>query len=241
MFKIELLHLTTILVQHFPSLVSHLQKDILKCAWHFVGSSNDPIVKETAFLLNARFFVVFGMRFFSRALDTVWRKNTEPALASAVASARVLQVIASEQSEQWWNSNGVVLQKLFRKGLLTEEYGLHDTLHPIFDHLAPMYPLPKEDEDPQGEMGEFHSWIHTSINDGLRNTTSLRGVLMMLNSIVQVNPERIEHFSPHLMRLLGKILKEHVSTTTIVHVMDTSSRLLVSVLDICEMSSLVEY
>ncbi|KAJ3709893.1 hypothetical protein C8R42DRAFT_729730 [Lentinula raphanica] len=59
MFKIELLLLTTILVQHFPSLVSHLPKDILKCAWHFVGSSNDPIMKETAFLLNARFFVVF--------------------------------------------------------------------------------------------------------------------------------------------------------------------------------------
>ncbi|KAJ3722891.1 FAT domain-containing protein [Lentinula raphanica] len=416
MFKIELLHLTTILVQHFPSLVSHVQKDILKCAWHFVGSSDDPIVKQTAFLLNARFFaafqtpakfilrtwsellrapqaegraalrqealavlapslpnepaengypkwavtarrlladdfsqtlavyhlmikqptlyypvrrlfitymvnslnklglmstsnyetrllsidilqvifdweqqalqerenpdakdiwltplgyrenmvsylvrlstiindppgratlvpralsllqrmvgpkgwtdVVFGMRFFSRALE-MGDMNTEPALASAVASARVLQ---------WWNSNGVVLQKLVRKGLLTEEYGLHDALHPIFDRLAHMYPLPKEDEDPQGEMGEFHSWIYTSINDGLRNTTSLRGVLMMLKSVVQVNPERIEHFSPHLMRLLGKILKEHVSTTTIVHVMDTSSRLLVSVLDICEMS-----
>ncbi|KAJ3964784.1 hypothetical protein EV361DRAFT_873727 [Lentinula raphanica] len=75
MFKIELLHLTTILVQHFPSLVSHLPKDILKCTWHFVGSSNDPIVKETAFLLNARFFVVFGMCFFLRALDMFFSRG----------------------------------------------------------------------------------------------------------------------------------------------------------------------
>ncbi|KAJ3908505.1 hypothetical protein F5879DRAFT_998725 [Lentinula edodes] len=423
MFKIEILHLTTVLVQHYSSLVNHVQKDILKCAWHFVGSCDDPIVKQTAFLLNARFFaafqtpakfilrtwsellrapqtegravlrqealavlapslpnepaengfpkwavtarrlladdfsqtlaiyhlmikqpalyypvrrlfitymvnsltklglmstsnhetrllsidilqvifdweqqalreregkdvwltplgyrenmvsylvrlstiindppgratlvpralsllqqmvgpsgwtdVAFGMRFFSRVLE-MSDLTSETALASAVASAKVLQVIASEQSDEWWNSNGAVLQKLIRKGLLTDEYGLHDALHPIFDRLARMYPLPKEEEDPQGEMGDFHSWIYSSISDGLRNTTTLRGVLMMLKSIVQVVPERIEHFSPHLMKLLGKILKEHVSSsTTIVNVMDTSARLLVSVLDICEIS-----
>ncbi|KAJ3865184.1 hypothetical protein EV359DRAFT_39363 [Lentinula novae-zelandiae] len=423
MFKIEILHLTTVLVQHYSSLVNHVQKDILKCAWHFVGSCDDPIVKQTAFLLNARFFaafqtpakfilrtwsellrapqtegravlrqealavlapslpnepaengfpkwavtarrlladdfsqtlaiyhlmikqpalyypvrrlfitymvnsltklglmstsnhetrllsidilqvifdweqqalreregkdvwltplgyrenmvsylvrlstiindppgratlvpralsllqqmvgpsgwtdVAFGMRFFSRVLE-MSDLTSETALASAVASAKVLQVIASEQSDEWWNLNGAVLQKLIRKGLLTDEYGLHDALHPIFDRLARMYPLPKEEEDPQGEMGDFHSWIYSSISDGLRNTTTLRGVLMMLKSIVQVVPERIEHFSPHLMKLLGKILKEHVSSsTTIVNVMDTSARLLVSVLDICEIS-----
>ncbi|GAW08905.1 histone acetylase complex subunit [Lentinula edodes] len=180
--------------------------------------------------------VAFGMRFFSRVLE-MSDLTSETALASAVASAKVLQVIASEQSDEWWNSNGAVLQKLIRKGLLTDEYGLHDALHPIFDRLARMYPLPKEEEDPQGEMGDFHSWIYSSISDGLRNTTTLRGVLMMLKSIVQVVPERIEHFSPHLMKLLGKILKEHVSSsTTIVNVMDTSARLLVSVLDICEIS-----
>lgn len=59
MFKIEILHLTTVLVQHYSSLVNHVQKDILKCAWHFVGSCDDPIVKQTAFLLNARFFAAF--------------------------------------------------------------------------------------------------------------------------------------------------------------------------------------
>ncbi|KIK68099.1 hypothetical protein GYMLUDRAFT_36928 [Collybiopsis luxurians FD-317 M1] len=425
MFKIELLHLTTILVQHYSSLVSHVQKDILKCAWHFIGSCDDPIVKQTAFLLNARFFAVFqtpakfilrtwsellrapqtegraalrqealavlapslpdeaaengypkwavtarrlladdfsqtlaiyhlmikqpdlyypvrrlfitymvnslgklglmstsnpetrllsvdilqvifnwerravverdsgtqdtwltplgyrenmvsylvrlgtvlndpanraalvprvlsllqqmvgpsgwtdvafGLRYFSRALESN-ELNTEPAMMLAVASAKVLQVISAEQSDEWWTANATILQKLVRKGLVTEDHGLHDALHPIFDRLVRIYPLPKEEEEPQGEMGEFHSYIYSSVGEGLRNMTSLRGILLMLKSVLQAVPERIEHFSPHLMKLLQKLVKDHVSnSTTIVNVMDGSVRLLISVLDICEIS-----
>ncbi|KAF9075762.1 FAT domain-containing protein [Rhodocollybia butyracea] len=180
--------------------------------------------------------VAFGLRFFSRALE-MNEINSETALTIAVASAKVLQVIAAEQSDEWWISNAAVLQKLIRKGLTTEEYALHDALHPIFDRLVRMYPLPKEEEEPQGEMGEFHAWIYTAIGEALRNTTTLRGVLLMLKSVVQVVPERIEYFSPHLMKLLGKILKEHVSgSTAITNVLDPSVRLIISVVDICEIS-----
>ncbi|KAF5390637.1 hypothetical protein D9757_002758 [Collybiopsis confluens] len=426
MFKIELLHLTTVLVQHYSHSVSHVQKDILKCAWHFISSCDDPIVKQTAFLLNARFFaafqtpakfilrtwsellrapqtegraalrqealavlapslpdeaaengypkwavtarrlladdfsqtlavyhlmikqpdlyypvrrlfitymvnslgklglmstsnpetrllsvdilqvifdwerravseretlgakdiwltplgyrenmvsylvrlgtvlndpasrtnliprvlsllqqmvgpngwtdVAFGLRFFSRALESN-ELNTEPTMMLAVASAKVLQVISAEQSDDWWTTNAIVLQKLIRKGLVTDEYGLHDALHPIFDRLIRIYPLPKEEEELQGEMGEFHSFIYSAIGEGLRNMTSLRGVLLMLKSILQVLPERIEHFSQHLIKLLQKILKDHIgNSTTIVSSADTSVRLLTSVLDICEIS-----
>ena len=58
-FKIELLHLTTILVKSYADLLEDVKKDIIKCAWHYITSSDDIIVKQTAYLLAARFFAAF--------------------------------------------------------------------------------------------------------------------------------------------------------------------------------------
>lgn len=58
-FKIELLHLTIILVKSYADLLEDVKKDIIKCAWHYITSSDDIIVKQTAYLLAARFFAAF--------------------------------------------------------------------------------------------------------------------------------------------------------------------------------------
>jgi transformation/transcription domain-associated protein len=47
MFKIEMLHLTTILVQYYPDLLDDARKNIMKYAWlHDISSSDDVIVKQ---------------------------------------------------------------------------------------------------------------------------------------------------------------------------------------------------
>lgn len=58
MFKIELLHLTTVMVQHYSDKLADFKKDIIKCAWHYI-TSDDAVVKQTAYLLAARFFEVY--------------------------------------------------------------------------------------------------------------------------------------------------------------------------------------
>lgn len=58
MFKIELLHFTTVMVHHYSNLLEDVRKDIIKCAWYYI-KSDDNIVKQTAFLLTARFFAAF--------------------------------------------------------------------------------------------------------------------------------------------------------------------------------------
>ena len=59
LFKIELLHLTTTLVKSYADLLEDVKKDIIKCAWHYITNSDDIIVKQTAYLLAARFFAAF--------------------------------------------------------------------------------------------------------------------------------------------------------------------------------------
>jgi len=46
MFKIELLHLTTVMVHHYPDHLEDFKKDIIKCAWHYI-TSDDAVVKQT--------------------------------------------------------------------------------------------------------------------------------------------------------------------------------------------------
>jgi transformation/transcription domain-associated protein len=54
MFKIEMLHLTTILVQYYPDLLDDARKDIMKHTWLHISSSNDVIVKQTAVVLKGK-------------------------------------------------------------------------------------------------------------------------------------------------------------------------------------------
>jgi transformation/transcription domain-associated protein len=68
MFKIELLHLTTVMVHHYPEYLEDFKKDIIRCAWHYI-TSDDVVVKQTAYLLAARFFEAFDtpQKFILRA------------------------------------------------------------------------------------------------------------------------------------------------------------------------------
>ncbi|KAJ7682762.1 FAT domain-containing protein [Mycena polygramma] len=179
--------------------------------------------------------VAFGLRFFLKALEQN-ELNSELFITQAIASAKVLQVIAAEQEDSWYITNAEVLQKLVRKGMVTDEYALHDALHPIFAHLMRLFPLPKDDDEQLDDRSEFHTFVHSAITDGLRNTTALRGTLLMLKSVVQVSPERIDPYASNLMKLLGKLAKDHVSSIPASNGFETGVRLIVAILDICQLS-----
>ncbi|KAF7332097.1 hypothetical protein MKEN_00090300 [Mycena kentingensis (nom. inval.)] len=176
--------------------------------------------------------VKLGLPFFLKALEQT-ELTSDIALAHAIASAKVLHVIAGEQDDAWYSANAEILQRLVRKGMVTDDYNLHDTLHPIFTTLIRLFPLPKEDDEQQDDRSEFHTWTHNAISDGLRNTTSLRGTLLMLKSVVQVSPERVEPYSVNLMKLLGKLAKEHVNAAPGTTGFENSVRLFLTILDIC--------
>ena len=147
-------------------------------------------------------------------------------------------MVVADKPDAWFADaeNAATLQRLVRKGMLTEDSALHDALHPVFDRLVRLFPLPKEEEDQQTEMSGFHQFVHKSVDDGLQNATALRGTLLMLRSIVQVTPERIEAFSAPLMKLLSKLTKEHIQVQTATQGFESGVRLLTSILEISHIS-----
>ncbi|KAI0284236.1 FAT domain-containing protein [Russula aff. rugulosa BPL654] len=181
--------------------------------------------------------VTVKLNFFSRFLEQA-ELTSEGTLSQALCAANVLQVVVADKPDTWFADaeNAATLQRLVRKGMLTEDSTLHDALHPVFDRLVRKFPLPKEEEDQETEMSGFHQFIHKSIDDGLQNATALRGTLLMLKSIVQVTPERIEAFSLSLMKLLGKLTKEHIQVQTATQGFESGVRYLTSMLDISHIS-----
>ncbi|TDL29737.1 hypothetical protein BD410DRAFT_736870 [Rickenella mellea] len=178
--------------------------------------------------------VSLKLDFFRKVLDQ--GEINEASLAQAVANARVLNVVCAEKPDSWYMQNAHVLQKLVQKGMLTEDVSLHDALHPMLDRLLHLFPLPKEDEETQSDMSEYHNFVNNAIGDGLRNMTSLRGTLLMLKSVVQVVPERIEPFSSSLMKLLSKLAKEHMNSSPQTNGYESVVRLLTSILEICQIT-----
>lgn len=69
-------------------------------------------------------------------LKTDLPSNNPNALAQALSSAKVLQVIATDQPEAWYTSNATILRKLAQKGLLADDYSLNEALQPIFDQIV---------------------------------------------------------------------------------------------------------
>ena len=148
----------------------------------------------------------------------------------------VLQIIAADKLDSWYLENTTILQSLVRKGLVSENQELHDALHPIFERLVRLFPLPKADEEPHGVMADFHTFIYSTVGDGLRNSTTIRSVVYMLKAIVQVTPERIEAFSGSLIKVLSKLVKDHIQTASGHETFEPTVHLIATVLSICETS-----
>jgi transformation/transcription domain-associated protein len=131
------------------------------------------------------------------------------------------------------------LPKLLKKGMTSEDASIHESLFPVLHRILQIYPLPKEDEENSSPVAELHAFIHNTISERLRNlSTSVRGSLLMLKSIVQTSPERMEYFGPGLMKLLSKLTKEHLlqpASTAAGH--ESLLRMLITTLDVCFMST----
>lgn len=127
--------------------------------------------------------------------------------------------------------------------MFSEDQPLQDCLHPVVDRLLRMFPLPKEEDQPtQGEISEFHAAIYSSVGDNLRSSESprpgsMRGSLLVLKTVVQVAPERIEPFCSNLMKLLSKLAKDHIqSSTSNGAAYETYVRLLIAILEVCHLA-----
>lgn len=165
-----------------------------------------------------------------------------------ISTAKVLNVVCADKPDSWFLQNAKTLQKLLQKGLVADEVALHEIFRPIVEKLLTLFPLPKEDEDNQSELAEFHTFVYNTISENLKNTISLHATLLLLTAVVNVVPERLEPFAVSTTRLLQKLVKEHVGAapaapTPGVPIQENPNdpvvRTIISLLKICQNSSML--
>ncbi|KAI0650812.1 atypical/PIKK/TRRAP protein kinase [Trametes meyenii] len=185
--------------------------------------------------------VTIKLNYFSRALEQNEFAD-DASKMQAQSTAKVLQLVTAERDDAWFRNNAVSLTKLIRKGIFSEDFLLQDALNPIVDRLLRLFPLPKEEELSQSEIPEFHSAVHAAISESLRSSEStragpLRGCLLVLKTVVQVAPERIEPYCSNLMKLLSKLAKDHLqSSASNNNSYDNLVRILIAILEICHIA-----
>lgn len=162
--------------------------------------------------------------------------NTDSAMAQVVAAVKALQAVASTIPDKWYPANVEFLSQVIRRAV-SEQAALHDALYPIFDRLSRLFPLPKEDEEQQPqELADFFNFVRTAIGENLRNATNLRDTLLMLKSVVQTTPERIQLFNAPLIKVLGNKSQDHCQSQQMMTGYDTCVRHIISILEICQIS-----
>ncbi|KDQ11909.1 hypothetical protein BOTBODRAFT_176903 [Botryobasidium botryosum FD-172 SS1] len=201
-------------------------------------SNKPPVVARALEILKSLFKlpgwseVAIKLALFTRTLiQTEISEQTLPTLANF---AELLFIVAADKHDAWYITNAGQLQKLLEKGMSGNEPVLHESLQPIFDRLLAALPQPVEDEEAQGDVHAFYTFVETTITEGLRGATGLHGTLSMLRAYVKVRPQMLEPFAENLMKIFSKLCKDHILAITSKAPGDGTSRLIKLVLAISQ-------
>lgn len=164
--------------------------------------------------------------------------QTQPneAVPTLTNISKILAVLCAEKGDEWVQTNGASLYKLVQKGMSTEDANLHDSLMPVFKSLLRVFPPPADDEESQSDLPDFYTFIDSVISEGLRATNLQRGPLLMLQALVEIAPKKIEPFSLSLMKLMARLLRDHIHAPAPSTTVDPHVRFLKLILDICKFS-----
>jgi transformation/transcription domain-associated protein len=119
LFSIELLHLSTVLIQTYPHLVEPARRDVIRCAWNYI-TSEDSVVRQSAYLLAANFFCAYDTpeKFILRAWTGLLKP---PHFESRTLVRRALDILAPSLPRCRTQEGGYPVWAKTTRRLLAEE------------------------------------------------------------------------------------------------------------------------
>ncbi|KAH7106416.1 FAT domain-containing protein [Auriculariales sp. MPI-PUGE-AT-0066] len=148
--------------------------------------------------------------------------------------ARLVNAVASDKDDQWFDTNAEELLSIIQRPLTGEDNILQDNLLPVFKRLVGI--ARPQDDGADEEMVtwkvELHQFIDSAIGDGLKAMANPRGCILMLEAVVEVAPKKIEAFAQHLNKHLAKFVRDSTSATNAGPNMDATLKMLRTILNI---------
>jgi transformation/transcription domain-associated protein len=141
-------------------------------------------------------------------------------------SARLLSIVIFDKPDSWYVDSVKQLQALLEKGMTGSETVLHDILRPLFERLLHALPGTVEEEEAQGDIATFYSFLDTVIEDGLQRSNNISGTLNILQSYVRARPKVLERFAEKVVKAFARICKEHLHAIANKVAIDPTARLI---------------
>ncbi|KAG8865354.1 hypothetical protein FRB96_000244 [Tulasnella sp. 330] len=167
----------------------------------------------------------FGKVFTQMGLDEVG----SPLLHN---NAKAMAIVLKDKDDAYFTSNLAMILGILERPMLSNDAVLHEILQPILSQLLAATPPVAEDAGQDSPARNLYSWVDNAINEGLKNQTNLSGTLAILQSLVLVQPKKVEVFAASLMKALLKLVKDYTSTPQVQNY-ETMVPLIQAVLEIC--------
>ncbi|PWN50372.1 hypothetical protein IE53DRAFT_368968 [Violaceomyces palustris] len=187
---------------------------------------------------------------------------TEQNTAVVCNALHTLRFVVKGKSDAWVVAHVPQLHKLLEKSVMADEPSLPEALRPVLERIFEIIPdAPVVDEDadgdaeddlggpaaesnkqgeekkkvevePSDDLASFRNFADNAITEGLKNSTHLYSVFVMLDAWAKSKPEKIDGHLPALSKALSKLTKEHLASPAPVAPNDPGLKLLTSVLEL---------
>ncbi|QRV73100.1 histone acetyltransferase SAGA, TRRAP/TRA1 component, PI-3 kinase superfamily TRA1 protein [Ceratobasidium sp. AG-Ba] len=155
-----------------------------------------------------------------------------------INATKVLSLIVLSQDDNWLRSHAADLHPLIEKGLRSDDATLHEHLQPVLKRILALVGEPVEGE-PTTPGHAIFTFADSLIKDGLqhsqRQTVGAYSCLSVLKTMVTIYPGKLEGYASHLMKVLQKLVKDHLSLnpSTNQAASELTSRLVTIIFETC--------
>ncbi|KAK9468307.1 hypothetical protein V1512DRAFT_100627 [Lipomyces arxii] len=132
---------------------------------------------------------------------------------SYINTLQVIRVTLDQKSDDWILANLEQLEKLLNKSVHSDIEEVQDCLQPVLGRvLKAINAITSGSDDAIEEAASsFISMISTVVQENFTNSTSLVSSVMMACTLTEYRPQAIDPLLGVLMRVFGKLAKDHVS------------------------------
>ncbi|EPB81798.1 hypothetical protein HMPREF1544_11483 [Mucor circinelloides 1006PhL] len=156
---------------------------------------------------------------FTHLERTLNVKEMSDILVSSVCNAlEILNIDIAHKPSEWFFVNMNQLYRLLENSIKSDNVKVHTALQPvlsyIFRAINQTTSAENRDEPQHPDVAAFVSLVDSTITDGMASMNNIYAVLKLLQAASTGRSEQLDPFVPGIVKMLQKLTKEHISSTT---------------------------
>ncbi|KAI9356612.1 hypothetical protein BD770DRAFT_444067 [Pilaira anomala] len=148
-----------------------------------------------------------------------WKDISEILVSSICSALEILNIDIAHKPSEWFIVNMNQLFRLLENSIKSDNIRIHTALQPVLSHI--FYAINQttnaenREEIQHPDVAAFVSLIDSTITDGMASMNNIYAVLKLLQAASSSRSEQLDPFVPGIVKMLQKLTKEHITTTSV--------------------------